>query len=117
MEPQSAVDAAMQGLFDPLGIEITAVSKIISPHESKKDLAGDHYFLFVDLARAEDAEIAIEALDGKTTAWSGETGLRVNKAREQSNRRVPREQNQGGYQNRRNEGQRDWRSGRPEVEQ
>lgn len=117
MEPQSAVDAAIQGLFDPLGIEITAVSKIISPHESKKDLAGDHYFLFVDLARAEDAEIAIEALDGKTTPWSGETGLRVNKAREQSGRKGPRDQTQGAYQSRRNDGQRDWRLARPETEQ
>lgn len=117
MEPQSAVDAAIQGLFDPLGIEITAVSKIISPHESKKDLAGDHYFLFVDLARAEDADIAIEALDGKPTSWSGDNGLRVNRAREQGGRKVAREQTQGGYQSRRNDGPREWRNQGQDHEQ
>lgn len=121
ISPQSSAEEAIQSLFSPLGIEIVTISKLISPHESKKDLPGDHHYLFVDLARPEDAEIAIESLDGpgKIEAdWIGSEGLKVNKARENDRRRQdkpwqPREggfqQREGGYQSRRTEGFKDWR--------
>lgn len=106
MEPQSAVDQAMQNLFASIGVGLSVVSKIISPHESKKDEPGDHYYLFVDLANAEDVESAIQALDGQQPEWSS-SPLRVNRARQTSGRKVQREQ--GGYQSRRSEGMSDWR--------
>lgn len=99
ISPQSSIEEAIQSLFSPLGIEIVTISKLISPHESKKDLPGDHHYLFVDLAKAEDAEIAIESLDGPgkiEAEWVGREGLKVNKARENDRRR----QERGGWQSR-----------------
>ena len=114
IEGQPAVEEAIQSLFDPLGIEVASVGNIIQPHESKRELPGDHHFLFVELAKYEDVDRAIEELDGKPTPWSAEIVLRVNKAREQAARRGGREQGQGGYQggfqSRRSEGGRDWRT-------
>lgn len=139
IEPQEAVEESIQGLFTSLGVEITSVSKLIAPHESKADLGGDHHFCFVDLARPEDADTAIQGLDGKEGPWGGHgSTLRVNRAREQGARRGPREggyqpreqggggyqgrrtdgeQGAGGYQNRRTEGQRDWRTSRQDAGQ
>jgi RNA recognition motif. (a.k.a. RRM, RBD, or RNP domain) len=82
MEPQSAVDAEMQKLFE--GFELTAVSKIISPHVSKASTPGDHFYLFVDLPTSTAADAAVQALDGKESPWGGK--LRINKARGDSRR-------------------------------
>lgn len=135
ISPQSSIEEAIQSLFSPLGIEIATISKLISPHESKKDLPGDHHYLFVDLVKGEDAEIAIEALDGPgkiEAEWIGREGLKVNRARENDRRRQdrggwqgrggereegrfqPREggyqqREGGGFQSRRTEGFKDWR--------
>lgn len=137
---QPSAEAAITDLFTPLGVEVTSVSKLIAPHESKKDQPGDHHYLFVEVAKAEDIETVIQALDGKPSGLGGDGTLRVNKAREQQpktgygQRREgyqpregyqqregyqPREgyqQREGhqpreGYQSRRTEGARDWRRG------
>lgn len=69
IDSQPAVDAEMQALF--AGFELTAVSKIISPHPSKAAQPGHHFYLFVDLASGEEAERAVEALDGARGRWGG----------------------------------------------
>lgn len=107
---QPSAEAAINDLFSPLGIEVASVSKLIAPHESKKDQPGDHHYLFVELSRAEDLEPGIDALDGKPSGLGGEGTLRVNKAREQQSR-GGYGQRREGYQPRRNEGGRDWRRG------
>ncbi|KAK5087770.1 hypothetical protein LTS08_008128 [Lithohypha guttulata] len=123
IESPEQVETAIHSLLDPLGVEVTKISNLIAPHESKQDLPGDHHFLFVDVSRSEDVDAAIEALDGKATPWSAESTLRVNRAREQANRRNQMGQGgyqggfQGGFQGRRTEGQRDWRTMRQEAEQ
>ena len=67
-----------------------AVSKIISPHPSTADQPGSHYYLFVDMPTAPDAESAAKALDGTNTPWGGT--FRINIARNKQNRKVDREQ-------------------------
>jgi len=124
IDSPSDVEQAIHTLIDPLGIEITNVSNLRAPHESKAAEPGDHHYCFVDIARPEDVDAVIEALDGKPAPWSqdGSSTLKVNRAREQANRRFgdrgqgqPQGQgqgfgSQGGYQSRRTEGQRDWRT-------
>ena len=108
------VEKSIKSLFDQVGIELVYVSKLIAPHESKAADPGDHHYCFVELARAEDAEVAIENLDQKASPWSGESGsiLRVNKAREQnrSGRGGGFGGQSGGFRERRErpDGQRGW---------
>lgn len=126
IDSASDVEQAIHTLIDPLNIEITNISNLRAPHESKAAEPGDHHYCFVDIARPEDVDAVIEALDGKPAPWSqdGSSTLRVNKAREQANRRFgDRAQgqgygygSQGGYQGRRTEGQRDWRTAAPRQE-
>lgn len=106
-------------MFESLNVPISKVSNLIAPHESKKDLPGDHHYLFVDLENAEDADGVIGELDGKVIdGLGGETPLKINKARERERREGdgPRrggygqQRESGGYQSRRTEGFRDWRS-------
>lgn len=104
MEPQAAVDAEIQKLFSTLDLEITAVSKIISPHPDKLSEPGDHFYLFVDLANEADVPTAIKALDNTVSPWSDKEGLlRVNLARDNRDRKVAREQ--GGYRESREQNQ------------
>jgi hypothetical protein len=63
-----------------------AISKLISPHPSKAELPGHHYFCFVDLVSSEEAEKAMESLNGAAVQWGGK--LRVNKARTNGSRKV-----------------------------
>ncbi len=63
MPDQAAVNLQMRELF--AGFEVDAVSKIISPHESKKALPGNHYYLFVDFKSALEAAQAQKKLNGK----------------------------------------------------
>lgn len=137
ISPQSSAEEAITSLFSPLNIEIVSISKLITPHESKKDLPGDHHYLFVDLARAEDAEVAIENLDGPGKVdvdWIGGDGLKVNRARESERRRQGGfgggergdrtggwqsrgdRGGEGGYQSRRSDGFRDWRKSERQEE-
>jgi hypothetical protein len=67
-----------------------AVSKLISPHPSTAEKPGSHYYLFVDFPSAESATAAAQALDGSPTQWGGT--LRVNIAKNNTNRKVDREQ-------------------------
>jgi len=93
IEPQSAVDSTMQSLF--ADFQITAVSKIISPHPSKESEPGNHYYCFVDCASSEEADKAKDALDGmELPEWGG--NLRVNKARDNKERKVFRDGNRDG---------------------
>lgn len=84
----------MQELFGSEGFELTAVSKMISPHPSKVSEPGNHYYCFVDLVSAEDAERAIEAFNGREVEGWG--AIRVSKARDNRDRKVNREQFGGG---------------------
>jgi len=77
----------MKELFKDFKIE--AVSKLISPHPSTQSKPGSHYYCFVDLPTAADAEAAAQALDGQPTATGGT--YRVNLARH-NDRKVDREQ-------------------------
>ena len=95
IEPQAAADAQMQELFGSEGFELTAVSKMISPHPSKASEPGNHYFCFVDMTSSDDADRAIEALNGREVEGWG--AIRVNKARDNRDRKPNREQS-GGYQ-------------------
>ncbi|KKY25520.1 putative ribonucleoprotein [Phaeomoniella chlamydospora] len=88
IEPQAVVDAEMQKIFE--GFDLQAVSKIISPHPSKADEPGNHYYLFVDLASSEAVTDAIEKFNGMESPWGGE--LRVNRAKDNRDRKVVREQ-------------------------
>ncbi|KAH7016775.1 RNA recognition domain-containing protein [Ilyonectria destructans] len=45
------------------GFNPVAVGKRITPHESSRERAGNHYYCFVDFGTAEEAAAAIEALD------------------------------------------------------
>lgn len=67
-----------------------AVSKLISPHPSTAEKPGSHYYLFVDFPSAEVAAAAAQALDGSPSQWGGT--LRVNIAKNNTNRKVDREQ-------------------------
>lgn len=130
INPQSTVESNITSLFQSLGIELTSISKLISPHESKRDIPGDHHYLFVDLARAEDADVAIDALDGpgkvsSDVEWIGEEGLKVNRARDRDRDRTGDGRRQqggygqregGGYQQRRGDGFRDWRKAERQEE-
>lgn len=86
IDGQAAIDAEMYSIFE--GFEVTAVSKQISPHPSKASEAGNHFYLFVDLASIEEAGRAMDALDGKEMEWGGR--LRVNRAKGE-NKKVVRE--------------------------
>jgi len=54
------------------------VSKLFAPHPAKRFEAGDHYYLFVELNTAEEAQRAVDTLNGQLGPWGGP--LRVNRA-------------------------------------
>ena len=82
----------MQQLFE--GFELTAVSKIISPHPSKAEEPGNHHYLFVDMASTDDASAAIEKLASKESPWGGQ--LKIGRAKDNRDRKVVREQSGSG---------------------
>jgi len=61
-ENQPDANIKIRELFE--GFKVDVVSKVISAHESKKQLPGNHNYLFVDLVSAEEAEPAIRQLNG-----------------------------------------------------
>ncbi|KAL4892404.1 hypothetical protein BDV59DRAFT_179844 [Aspergillus ambiguus] len=65
------------------GYNIENISKQFSPHPAKRFEPGDHYYLFVDFNSVEDAQAAMDALNGKEGPWGA--GLRVQRARGESN--------------------------------
>lgn len=69
--------AKIQELFDNENIKVDVIGNLISPHESKRDEKGNHYYCFVDLVSASDIEAAIVALnDLERWGWR----LKVNRA-------------------------------------
>ena len=63
-----------------------AISKLITPHPSKRFEPGDHYYLFVDFATIEEAAAAQTALDGQDGPWGGK--LRLGRARGESTKMI-----------------------------
>jgi RNA recognition motif-containing protein len=80
IDGQEIVNEEMKGIFKDFQVE--AISKIISPHESKKELPGNHYYCFVDFASVEDAKNAAAKFDNSESPWGGE--LKVRQAKESS---------------------------------
>ncbi|EED15566.1 ribonucleoprotein, putative [Talaromyces stipitatus ATCC 10500] len=81
---KQALDADIQGFFK--GYNLEAISKLITPHPSKRFEPGDHYYLFVDFATIEDAAAAQTALDGQNGPWGGK--LRLGRARGESTKMI-----------------------------
>ncbi|PLB42715.1 ribonucleoprotein [Aspergillus candidus] len=61
------------------GYDVQNVSKLFAPHPAKRFEAGDHYYLFVDFSSVEEAQAAMDALNGKEGPWGG--NVRVQRAR------------------------------------
>ncbi|KAK2790496.1 hypothetical protein FQN52_005513 [Onygenales sp. PD_12] len=87
MPDQPTADYEIRKLF--YGFNIEAISKVISPHPSKRTQPGNHYYLFVDLASSEEADRAITALSGVSAVWGSR--VHINKARGNSHKPSERE--------------------------
>ncbi|KAF7716338.1 Uncharacterized protein PECH_000120 [Penicillium ucsense] len=79
-EPES-VQSHMKTFFQ--GYNVETVSKVFSPHPAKRFEPGDHYYLFVDLSSVEEAQRAMDTLNGQQGPWGGP--LRVQRARGTTN--------------------------------
>ncbi|KAF2665918.1 RNA-binding domain-containing protein [Microthyrium microscopicum] len=91
IEPQAAVDAEMQELFNDF--LLLAVSKVINPPawqpESIKPPT-NRRFVYIDLATKDEADRAVSEIHGKVGSWGGRVKVRI--AENTSNRKVLREQ-------------------------
>lgn len=54
------------------------VSKLFAPHPAKRFEPGDHYYCFVDLRSEDEAQRAMDTLNGQLGPWGGQ--LRVRRA-------------------------------------
>ncbi|PQE33751.1 hypothetical protein CJF32_00009981 [Rutstroemia sp. NJR-2017a WRK4] len=72
LEDQATVNLKVREIFE--GFDVQVVSKLISPHPSKMEEGGNHYYCFVDLATPAQVDAAIKMFDGN------EWGLRVSRA-------------------------------------
>ena len=88
IEPQAACEETIRQMFNFKGLEVAAVSKIISPHPSKSEEPGNHHYCFVDMNNSNDVDTAVEKLNGVETEWGA---LRVGRAKESQ----PRAQGMG----------------------
>lgn len=77
---QEAIDSEIQTFFK--GYNVEAITKLISPHPSKRFEPGNHYYLFVDFVTVEEASAAQIALDGQEGPWGGK--VRLGRARGES---------------------------------
>ncbi|KAE8408951.1 major facilitator superfamily domain-containing protein [Aspergillus pseudonomiae] len=59
------------------------VSKLFTPHPAKRFEPGDHYYLFVDFGSVEEAQSAMNALNGQEGPWGNP--IRVQRARGETN--------------------------------
>lgn len=55
------------------------VSKLFAPHLAKRFEPGEHNYLFVELGSVEEAQRAMDELNGREGPWGGP--LRVQRAR------------------------------------
>ncbi|EER42969.1 ribonucleoprotein [Histoplasma capsulatum H143] len=87
MPDQPTADYEIRKLF--YGFNVEAISKVISPHPSKRSQPGNHYYLFVDLASSNEAERAIDALSGVSAVWGSR--VHIHKARGNSHKPAERD--------------------------
>ncbi|KAL1961925.1 hypothetical protein VTN77DRAFT_754 [Rasamsonia byssochlamydoides] len=73
---QMSIDSEIRNFFK--GYNVEAISKLISPHPSKRFEPGNHYYLFVDFASADEASAAMTALNGQEGPWGGK--IKIGKA-------------------------------------
>ena len=69
IESQAELDNQIRELF--AGLDIKEVSKLIVPHESKQIESGNHHYCFATFERQEEAERAVEAMNGSPTPNGG----------------------------------------------
>lgn len=72
---QETTNREIRDLFKDFDVDL--ISKLISPHESRRDEPGNHHYCFVDLASENDLYRAINSLDN-LEKWNWH--IRVNKA-------------------------------------
>ncbi|KAJ5693421.1 hypothetical protein N7462_002844 [Penicillium macrosclerotiorum] len=73
----SEAQSNMQTFFS--GYQVVNVSKVFAPHPAKRFEPGEHYYLFVDLDSVEEAQRAMDTLNGQPGPWG--SPLRVQRAR------------------------------------
>ncbi|PKX90645.1 RNA-binding protein [Aspergillus novofumigatus IBT 16806] len=61
------------------GYKVGNVSKLFPPHPAKRFEPGDHYYLFVEFSSTEEAQNAMDTLNGQEGPWGA--NLRVQRAR------------------------------------
>lgn len=61
------------------GYKVENVSKLFTPHPAKRFEPGDHYYLFVEFSSTEEAQNAMDTLNGQEGPWGA--NLRVQRAR------------------------------------
>ncbi|CAL5874042.1 uncharacterized protein PFLUO_LOCUS8328 [Penicillium psychrofluorescens] len=71
------LQSQIRSFFD--GYTVENVSKLFAPHPAKRFEPGEHYYLFVDLSSVDEAQRAMEELNGAEGPWGGP--LRVQRAR------------------------------------
>ncbi|KKK14840.1 hypothetical protein P175DRAFT_0526393 [Aspergillus ochraceoroseus IBT 24754] len=74
---QEAITSNITNFFKDYNVE--NVSKLFTPHPAKRFEPGDHYYLFVDFSTAEEAQTAMNALNGQEGPWGA--NIRVQRAR------------------------------------
>lgn len=75
---QEALETQLASVFQ--GFSVESVSKLITGNPREDDTTGLHHYCFVDLADAEQAQVAISKLDNAAMTWGG--SLRVNVAKD-----------------------------------
>lgn len=77
-ETQELLESELRTIFADFAVE--SISKLITGNPREDDDSGLHHYCFVDLVDADQAQAAIQALDGSAMAWNGT--LRVNVAKD-----------------------------------
>ncbi|KAL1983673.1 hypothetical protein VTN96DRAFT_10102 [Rasamsonia emersonii] len=80
LSSQLTIDNEIRNFFK--GYNVEAISKLISPHPSKRFEPGNHYYLFVDFASADEASAAKASLNGQEGPWGGK--IKIGHARGES---------------------------------
>ncbi|KAF2758543.1 hypothetical protein EJ05DRAFT_500062 [Pseudovirgaria hyperparasitica] len=88
MPRQDAVNLEIRDLFR--GFTVQAISKIISPSATARRTPENHYYTWVDLGSASEAQRAASALNGMMMSWGGRVKVAI--AIKGCDRKVLREQ-------------------------